>query len=190
MSPENFKDVVDTCFYGVVFTTRAALPVMRRQKSGIIFQVSSIGGRLAMPGNSPYHAAKWAVGGFSDSVAKEVAAFGVQICTLEPGGIRTNWLNRAVEKKQDVLPEYGESVGKLLDMLGQYEGTQEGDPKRIAQLVVKLAAHTDLPKRLILGVDAEKRVAVAETERAQDAAKWKDATHSTVYPDAKPLEIR
>jgi NADP-dependent 3-hydroxy acid dehydrogenase YdfG len=77
---------------------------MRKQKSGIVFQVSSIGGRMTMPGNNPYHAVKWAVGGFSESVAKEVVAFGVQICTLEPGGIRTNWLNRAVEKQQDVIP--------------------------------------------------------------------------------------
>ena len=190
MSPEDFKDVIDTCLYGVVFTTRAALPVMRKQKSGIVFQVSSIGGRMAMAGNSPYHAAKWAVGGFSDSVAKEVSAFGVQICTLEPGGIRTNWLSRAVEKPQSILPEYESTVGKLIETLGQYSGTQEGDPKRIASLVVKLAAHTDLPKRLILGVDAEKRVGVAESERAEDAAKWQDATHSTVYPDAKPVAIR
>ena len=190
MSPEDFKAVVDTCFYGVVNLTRAAIPVMRQQRGGIVFQVSSIGGRLTMPGNSPYHAAKWAVGGFSDSVAKEVAAFGVQICTLEPGGIRTNWLTRATEVKQDVLPDYMPSVGKLMETLGQYSGTQEGDPKRIAGLLVKLSSHTDLPKRLILGVDALKRVETQETERAQDAATWKDATNSTVFPDARPVEIR
>ena len=62
MSAEDFQAVVDTCFYGVVYTTRAAIPVMRRQKSGYIFQVSSVGGRLAIAGNTPYHAAKWAVG--------------------------------------------------------------------------------------------------------------------------------
>src|ERR1700734_3604635 len=83
MSAENFKAVVDTCFYGVVYTTRAAVPVMRRQKSGYIFQVSSVGGRLAVPGNTPYHAAKSAVGGFGDSLAMEVAPFGVKVCTLE-----------------------------------------------------------------------------------------------------------
>ena len=69
MSAEDFQAVVDTCFYGVVYTTRAAIPVMRKQKSGHIFQVSSVGGRLAVAGNTPYHAAKWAVGGFSDSLA-------------------------------------------------------------------------------------------------------------------------
>jgi len=64
MSAEDFQAIVDTCFYGVVYTTRAAVPVMRKQGSGHIFQVSSVGGRHAVPGNTPYHAAKWAVGGF------------------------------------------------------------------------------------------------------------------------------
>ena len=78
MSAEDFQAVVDTCFYGVVYTTRAAIPVMRKQKSGHIFQVSSVGGRMAISGNTPYHAAKWAVGGFSDALAMEVAPFGVR----------------------------------------------------------------------------------------------------------------
>lgn len=190
MSPDDFKAVVDTCFYGVVNFTRAVLPTMRKQKSGIVFQVSSIGGRMTMPGNSPYHAAKFAVGGFSDSVAKEVAPFGVQIVTLEPGGIRTNWLTKASEVQQDILPDYQQSVGNLMSTLGRYAGTQEGDPKRIADLLVKLSKRTDLPKRLILGIDATKRVEDQETERAHDAEKWKDATYSTVFPDAKPVEIR
>ena len=86
MSAEDFQAVLDTCFYGVVNTTRAGLPVMREQKNGHIFQVSSVGGRLAVAGNTPYHAAKWAVGGFSDALAMEVAPFGVKVCTLEPGG--------------------------------------------------------------------------------------------------------
>jgi NAD(P)-dependent dehydrogenase (short-subunit alcohol dehydrogenase family) len=68
MSAGDFQAIVDTCFYGVVYTTRAAVPVMRTQKGGHIFQVSSVGGRLGVPGNTPYHAAKWAVGGFSDSI--------------------------------------------------------------------------------------------------------------------------
>src|ERR1700694_1709893 len=68
MNSEDFQAVVDTCFYGVVNTTRAALPVMRKQKNGHIFQVSSVGGRLAVAGHTPYHAAKWALGGFSLAV--------------------------------------------------------------------------------------------------------------------------
>jgi NAD(P)-dependent dehydrogenase (short-subunit alcohol dehydrogenase family) len=67
LSSERFKAVIDTNFYGVVNVTRAALPIMRKQKSGCILQISSVGGRLGVPGNSPYHAAKWAVGGFTES---------------------------------------------------------------------------------------------------------------------------
>ena len=85
ISPEQFRDVIETDLFGVVYTTRATVPVMRRQKGGHIFHVSSIGGRVTIPGNSPYHAAKWAVGGFSDSLADEVASFGLKVCTLDAG---------------------------------------------------------------------------------------------------------
>src|ERR1700751_6087773 len=74
LSTERFKAVIDTNFYGVVNVTRAALPIMRKQKSGCILQISSVGGRLARPGSTPYHAAKWAVGGFTESLAQEVSS--------------------------------------------------------------------------------------------------------------------
>src|SRR6202142_4482401 len=185
MSAEDFKAVVDTCFWGVVHTTRAAVPVMRRQKSGHIFQVSSIGGRLAMPGNTPYHAAKWAVGGFSDALAMEVAPFGVKVCTLEPGGIRTNWLRRAVQDAPDLLPEYEASVRSILKMLRSLEGRAEGDPQKIANVIVQLANSDEVPVRLILGVDAEKRVQQAEAARASEAEKWRHLTVSTVFEDGR-----
>lgn len=184
MTSEQFRDVVETCLFGIVYTTHAALPVMRRQKSGYIFQISSVGGRLAMPGNSPYHAAKWAVGGFSDSLASEVAPFGVKVCTLEPGGIRTNWAQRAGESSPDVLPEYEASVGAIYKLLASLRGRSEGDPKKIADVIVKLANMQDVPKRLILGKDAEIRVKNVESARAEEAAKYRDLTLSTVFPDA------
>jgi len=183
ISAEDFQAVVDTCFYGVVFTTRAAVPVMRKQKSGHIFQVSSVGGRLAVAGNTPYHAAKWAVGGFSDALAMEVAPFGVKVCTLEPGGIRTNWARRAGQNAPDLLPDYEASVGPILKMLQSIEGRQESDPCKIADMIVKLANSDEVPVRLILGVDAEKRVQQAEAARASEAEKWQHLTVSTVFKD-------
>ena len=135
MSAEDFQAVVDTCFYGVVYTTRAAMPVMRKQRSGHIFQISSVGGRLAIAGNTPYHAAKWAVGGFSDALAMEVAPFGVKDCTLEPGGIRTNWARRARENAPELLPEYEATVGPILTLLRSLEGRSEGDPRKIADVI-------------------------------------------------------
>src|SRR6202165_5291614 len=185
MSAEDFRAVVDTCFFGVVYMTRAALPVMRRQKSGHIFQVSSVGGRIALPGNTPYHAAKWAVGGFSDSLAMEVAPFGVKVCTLEPGGIRTNWARRAVQNAPDLLPEYEASVGSIFRLLRGIEGNEESDPRRVAGVIVELANSEEVPVRLILGVDAEKRVQQAEATRTSEAEKWRHLTVSTVFEDGR-----
>jgi NAD(P)-dependent dehydrogenase (short-subunit alcohol dehydrogenase family) len=185
MSAEDFQAVIDTCFYGVVYTTRAAVPVMRKQKNGHIFQVSSVGGRLAFAGNTPYHAAKWAVGGFSDALAMEVAPFGVKVCTLEPGGIRTNWARRAGQNAPDLLPDYEASVGSMLKMLRSLEGRAEGDPRKIANVIVQLANSDEVPVRLILGADAEKRVQQAEAARASEAAKWRDLTVSTVFEDGR-----
>jgi NAD(P)-dependent dehydrogenase (short-subunit alcohol dehydrogenase family) len=187
MSGEDFKAVVDTCFYGVVYTTRAAVPVMRKQKSGHIFQVSSVGGRMAVAGNTPYHSAKWAVGGFSDSLAMEVAPFGVKVCTLEPGGIRTNWAQRAGEKTLELLPEYEASVGQIMELLRSIRGRAEGDPNKIADVIVRLANSDDVPLRLILGVDAEKRVQNVERARASEAEKWRELTLSTVFEDAEAI---
>jgi len=185
MNGEDFQAVVDTCFYGVVYTTRAAVPVMRKQKSGHIFQVSSVGGRLAVPGNTPYHAAKWAVGGFSDSLALEVAPFGIKVCTLEPGGIRTNWARRAGQNSPQLFPEYENSVGTNLKVLRGLEGRAEGDPRKIAGVILQLANSDEVPVRLILGVDAEKRVQQAEAARATAADKWRHLTVSTVFEDGR-----
>jgi NAD(P)-dependent dehydrogenase (short-subunit alcohol dehydrogenase family) len=183
MSAEDFRAVVDTCFFGVVYMTRAAVPVMRKQKSGHIFQVSSVGGRLALAGNTPYHAAKWAVGGFSDSLAMEVAPFGVKVCTLEPGGIRTNWARRAGANAPHLLPEYEASVGSIFRLLRGIEGNEESDPRRVAGVIMELANSEEVPVRLILGADAEMRVQQAEAARASEAEKWRRLTLSTVFED-------
>ncbi len=123
-------------------------------------------------------------GGFSDSVAGEVAGFGVKVCTLEPGGIRTNWAQRAGENSPEVMPEYEASVGAIYKLLAAVRGNAEGDPKRIAALIVKLANTEEVPKRLILGKDAEIRVKNVEAARAEEAAKYRELTLSTVFPDA------
>ena len=86
LSAERFKAVIDTNFYGVVNVTRAAVPHMRKQRSGCVLQISSVGGRLTRSGNTPYHSAKWAVGGFTESLAQELSPFGVTVCALNPAG--------------------------------------------------------------------------------------------------------
>src|SRR3984957_17421269 len=179
LSSERFKALMDTNFYGVVNVTRAALPIMRRQKSGYIIQISSVGGRLARPGSTGYHAAKWAVGGFTESLAQEVAPFGVRVCALEPGGMRTNWGVRANKDTPDLLPEYEPSVGPVVKALQSYWGHETSDPVKVAQLVLRLAVSDSLPAHLLVGSDAVQFAGQAEASRAADAERWRDASVST-----------
>ncbi len=178
LSSERFKGLIDTNFYGVVNMTRAALPVMRRQKSGCILQISSVGGRLARPGSAGYHAAKWAVGGFTESLAQEVAPFGVKVCALEPGGMRTNWGARANKDMPELLPDYEPSVGAVAKALESYWGHETSDPAKVAQLILLLAASDQLPAHLLLGSDAVTYAAQAEATRAADAERWREISVS------------
>ena len=179
MSSDRFKALIDTNFYGVVYMTRAALPVMRKQRSGCILQISSVGGRLALPGSTGYHAAKWAVGGFTESLAKEVAPFGVKVCALEPGGMRTNWGARANENIPDLLPDYEPSVGAITKALKSHWGQETSDPAKVAQVILRLAASDHLPAHLLLGSDAVQYAAQAEASRGADTERWREISIST-----------
>jgi NAD(P)-dependent dehydrogenase (short-subunit alcohol dehydrogenase family) len=179
LTSERFKALIDTNFYGVVYMTRAALPVMRKQKSGCILQISSVGGRLARPGSTGYHAAKWAVGGFTESLAQEVAAFGVKVCALEPGGMRTNWGARANKDTPDLLPDYEPSVGAVAKALKSYWGQETSDPAKVAHLILRLVESDKLPAHLLLGSDAVQYAGQAEATRAAEAERWREISVST-----------
>lgn len=184
LSPERFRALVETNFFGVVSMTRAAIPIMRKQKSGCILQISSVGGRLATPGNAAYHAAKWAVGGFTEAIAQEVAAFGVKVCAVEPGGMRTNWGNRAHADVPILLPEYEPSVGALVKRLETYWGHETSDPAKVAQVILQLATKEQLPAHLLLGSDAVQYARLAEDKRESDAKVWLDVS---VLTDAESV---
>jgi NAD(P)-dependent dehydrogenase (short-subunit alcohol dehydrogenase family) len=187
LTSERFKALMDTNFYGVVNVTRAALPIMRQQRGGCILQISSVGGRLARPGSAGYHAAKWAVGGFTESLAQEVAPFGVKVCALEPGGMRTNWGVRANKETPVLLPEYQPSVGAVIKALESYWGNEISDPSRVAQLILRLADSERLPAHLLIGSDAVEFAAQAEATRAAEAGRWREASISTDANSAGPM---
>jgi NAD(P)-dependent dehydrogenase (short-subunit alcohol dehydrogenase family) len=187
LSSEKFKSLMDTNFYGVVNVTRAALPIMRKQKSGCILQISSVGGRLARPGSTGYHAAKWAVGGFTESLAQEVAPFGVKMCALEPGGMRTNWGVRANKETPVLLSEYEPSVGAVVKALASYWGNEISDPAKVAQLILRLADSNNLPAHLLIGSDAVEFAGQAEATRAAEAKRWREVSVSTDFNASGPL---
>ena len=189
LSAERFKAVIDTNFYGVVNVTRAAIPIMRKQRSGCILQISSVGGRLAVPGSTPYHAAKWAVGGFTESLAQEVAPFGVRVCALEPGGMRTNWGSRAHQDVPELLPDYEPSVGAIIKALASLWGKENSDPAKVAQVILHLAANDRLPAHLLLGSDAVQYAGQAAAARADDEKQWREVSVSTDFDASTSLPV-
>ena len=171
-SEEGFRHEVETNFFGVVNLARAALPVMRKQRAGHILNISSSAGRFGGAGSTAYGAAKWAVSGFTESLAKEVAPFGVKAVSIEPGSIRTNWTRVARGQVPALLQEYEPTIGMIMKLTEHVAGNEPGDPMKVAQVLFDLSRRDDVPEHLILGSDAVARVAQAETERSEEAEKW------------------
>lgn len=140
--------------FGLFAVTRAILPAMRRQQSGLVMNVSSIGGRVAYPALSVYHATKFAVEGMSESLAQEVAPFGIKVTIIEPGSLRTDWSGRSAVTAAE-LSEYANTpAGYVRNLLKTSHGQEPGDPARAAQVIVAVAQHAEPPLRLPLGADA------------------------------------
>ena len=181
---DDFRAQVDANLFGVVNVTKAALPVLRAQGGGRIIQVSSIGGRLATAGLSAYQAAKWAVGGFSEVLAREVAPLGIKVTVLEPGGMRTDWAGSSM-RVPPVSEPYQATVGAMAAVHQGLGGADSlGDPAKVAQVVLKVAAMDEPPLRLILGSEAYAYATAAARARAESDAAWHDLTVSTDHDDA------
>jgi NAD(P)-dependent dehydrogenase (short-subunit alcohol dehydrogenase family) len=183
VSLDDFRAQVDANLFGVVNVTKAALPVLRAQGGGHIIQVSSIGGRLATPGLSAYQAAKWAVGGFSEVLAREVGPLGIKVTVLEPGGMRTDWAGSSM-RVPPISEPYRPTVGASAAMHSE-NGSDDalGDPAKVAQVVLKVAEMTEPPLRLILGSEAYVYATAAAKVRAESDAAWHDLTVSTDRDD-------
>ncbi|MEU4428334.1 oxidoreductase [Actinoplanes sp. NPDC024001] len=184
MSDDDFRAQLDANLHGVVNVTRAALPVLREQRSGVLVQVSSIGGRVGgTPGMGAYQTAKFAVEGFSEVLASEVAPFGVKVIIVEPGAFRTDWQGSSMVR-HEVGPDYRETVGRINEFREQTQGRQQGDPDRAAAAIVEIVEHDDPPRRLPLGSDALASALAAGAARNAEAEKWAHVSRSTDYPAA------
>jgi NAD(P)-dependent dehydrogenase (short-subunit alcohol dehydrogenase family) len=175
---EDFKAQINTNFYGVVYVTKAVLPIMREQAGGHIFQVSSIGGRIGSVGLAAYQSAKWAVGGFSTVVAQEVAPFGVKVTVLEPGGMLTDWAGSSMTIPPISEP-YQQTVGQFAEWLRAYSGTEVSIPSKVASLVLAVLDRADAPVRLLVGPDAFEYGGKAAEALAASDAQWRDLSIST-----------
>jgi NAD(P)-dependent dehydrogenase (short-subunit alcohol dehydrogenase family) len=177
VDPDDFRAQIDTNLFGVVNVTKAALPVLREQGGGHVIQVSSVGGRMATPGLAAYQSAKWAVGGFSSVLAAEVGPVGVKVTVLEPGGMQTDWAGSSM-RVPPISEPYQPTVGGSAAMHNT-EALSLGDPAKVAQVVLQIAAMDDPPLRLILGSEAYTYATAAARAQAESDERWHDLTVST-----------
>jgi NAD(P)-dependent dehydrogenase (short-subunit alcohol dehydrogenase family) len=182
MTEEDFRAQIEANLFGVVNVTRAALPILRQQRSGVFVQFSSVGGRVGgTPGMGAYQTAKFAVEGFSEVLANEVAPFGVKVIIIEPGAFRTDWQGSSMQLHA-VGPDYEQTVGEFNRSRRRADGKQPGNPARAARIIVDVVAMDEPPRRLLLGAGAVTLAREAGQRGAAELERWADLSASADYP--------
>jgi NAD(P)-dependent dehydrogenase (short-subunit alcohol dehydrogenase family) len=162
VSEQDARDQIETNVFGALWVTQAALPYLRAQRSGHIIQVSSIGGIVAFPNVGIYHASKWALEGFSQSLAQEVAPFGVHVTLIEPAGFSTDWSGSSSRRAEE-LPDYADLHAEN-EKVRKTRWAAPGDPKASAAAVLKVVDADEPPLRVFFG-DAPLGLAKADYEQ-------------------------
>ena len=182
VSDEQIRQQIDTNVIGSIQVIRAALPLLRTQGGGRILQVSSEGGQIAYPNFSLYHTSKWAIEGFVESVAQEVAPFGITFTLVEPGPAKTNFGAGLVSPPP--MAVYDDTpAGDIRRALANGTFKAVGDPSKMVQAMICCADASSAPKRLLLGSDAFTRVRTALTERIAELDLHKETSLSTELDD-------
>ncbi|MBO0813438.1 MAG: SDR family NAD(P)-dependent oxidoreductase [Microlunatus sp.] len=180
-SDRELRDLMEVHFFGPAALTRAALPHMRRQRSGAIVQISSMGGRMSFPGVGAYSASKFALEGLSEALAAEVAPFGIKVLIVEPGAFRTG-LHRTGTRQESVpIPAYDDTVGPVRAQQADFDGKQPGDPAKAAAAILTALEANTRPLHLPLGNDAADAIATSLDTTRTELAAWEQITRSTDY---------
>jgi NAD(P)-dependent dehydrogenase (short-subunit alcohol dehydrogenase family) len=168
-----------TNFYSVMYVMRAVLPVMRKQRSGHIINISSVAGLVGLKHCAAYGATKFAVEGLSLSVATEVEQFGIKITVVAPGFFRTDLLDaRNVRWPSNVIEDYA-AEGNMQETWSAYHGKQQDDPAKLGEVLVKIAGMEKPPKQFLAGSDALTVVVPVLEARLQEMRAYEDLSNST-----------
>lgn len=183
------QDLIDsqfaTNFMGAVHTIRAVLPGMRAGKAGRIILVSSIGARIATPGASFYYASKAALSSLAETLAQEVAPFGIGVSAVEPGAMRTRFAEPTSQRLSDWNAEYDQTVGATAAFMASTDfSDMQQDPAGHAAAILRLAALPDMPTRLLLGADAFQMGTAADAARSASDRQWQELSESCSTPAA------
>lgn len=176
------RGMFETNFFGALALTRAVLPLMRERGSGHIITMSSQAGIMANPGTGYYSASKYALEGFMDALAKEVAPLGIRVSSVQPGAFRTDWSGRSMQRSDKRLPAYEDHVHGRLDMIAEMDGKQPGDPVRAAKIIVDLYAMEAPPVQLLLGAGVLAAYRDKISALQADLARWERLTLAADFP--------
>jgi len=168
--------------FGLAHMTQAVLPIMRKQRSGHILNIASIGGLRSFPGVGFYNATKYAVDGLSEALSKEVAPLGIKVTIVAPSGFRTDWAGRSANDSKIVIEDYASTAGKNKGDIRGYSGNQPGDPMRAAKAMIQVVETENPPMRLLLGAAALKGARLKLEELKQDFDTWAAVSEGADYP--------
>ncbi len=197
-SEEEYMPVFETNVFGLIGVTKAVLPHLRKQRSGHVVNLSSIGGLIGSPGWGFYNASKFAVEGFSEALAAELAPLGIHVTIVEPGPFRTDFLGRSGVEARQRIDDYDETAGKTRQYFHDQAGKQAGDPAKAAAAIIAAVTAENPPKHLVLGKIAYNRMTQRLDQWKQELEAWRelsigadfdtepDAGSAKAYPSAPP----
>ena len=176
------RAIFDVNVFGLLAITRAVLPHMRAQRSGLVVNLSSVGGFVAWPGWGVYAATKFAVEAISEAMTHELAPLGIRSVAIEPGPFRTNFLDgSSLAIASTEIADYAATGGAARTWATDSNYGQQGDPLKAAKVIVDLADRTDLPERIQLGSNAFEDVAAKLARTARDQELWRAVSLSTDF---------
>ena len=172
---------METNVFGVLKLTRAVLPLMRAQKSGHILNISSAAGFVSTPGLGIYNASKFALEGFSEALAQEVAPLGIKVTLIEPGPFRTDWAGPSLQTPRKMISDYAETAHKTIQTLRGYSGQQAGDPDKAAIAMMRVVESAKPPLRLPLGEMAMGRIRQKLSAMTAELDAWEKVALETSF---------
>jgi len=177
------RAMFETNVFGLVDMTKAVLPLMRAQKSGLIVNISSIGGITSFAATGYYHGTKYAVEGISESLATEVKPLGIDVLLVEPGPFRTNWAGPSIKQSATRIDAYASTAGERRKQTAARSGNQAGDPVRAAQAIIDVSLSDTPPLRLLLGKTALELARKKVESLTHDFDAWEATTLGADFPD-------
>jgi NAD(P)-dependent dehydrogenase (short-subunit alcohol dehydrogenase family) len=177
------RNMFDINVFGLGDMIKAVLPQMRKQGSGHILNIASIGGLRSYPGVGYYNATKYAVDGLSEALYKEVSPLGIKVTIIAPSGFRTDWAGRSANDTKIQIEDYNATARKNMGDIRNSSGNQPGDPDRAAQAMIQVVESENPPLRLLLGAGALRGAKLKLEELKNDFENWATLTEWTDNPN-------